>query len=107
MAIIVKKYNVRYNGIRYGPSQPAGAVVTGLSKEEEARLVAGSGGTIEKYITRVIEAKDLNENREPEPNKSENGKEIIVPALEHIEFPKINPEDLIKPNPGPKKKRQK
>ncbi|TEB13369.1 hypothetical protein [Pelotomaculum propionicicum] len=72
MAVLIKRYRVRYNGVLYGPDQPAGQVLTGLSEEEEARLIAGSNGTIEKY------------EPEPEPNLADNEQELCndEPATE-------------------------
>lgn len=49
MAVLIKKYRVRYNGEMYGPGQPGGQVLEGLSEKEEARLIDTSNGAIEKY----------------------------------------------------------
>lgn len=49
MAIKIKRFGVRYKGIRYGPGLPGGSILYGLSEEEEDRLIAASNGTIEKY----------------------------------------------------------
>ncbi len=104
MAIIVKRFKVRYNGTVYGPGQPGGTVVVGLSEEEEARLVAGSNGTIEKYIPLALEAaepaKEVEEEETPE--------NVTESATEDVKLPEINPDELIKPvknteNKGKKK----
>lgn len=49
LAIKIKRFGVRYKGIRYGPGLPGGSILYGLSEEEEDRLIAASNGTIEKY----------------------------------------------------------
>ena len=46
MAILVKKYRVRHNGKTFFPGQ----VITGLSEEEEARLLTNAGESLEKYV---------------------------------------------------------
>lgn len=46
MAVMVKRYRVRHDDKIYKP----GDVIVGLSKSEEAQLIAGSNGTIEKYV---------------------------------------------------------
>ena len=33
----------------YGPGEPGGEILYGLSQEEEDRLIAGANGTIEQY----------------------------------------------------------
>ena len=49
MAILIKRFKVRYNGVTYGPGEPGGEILYGLSEEEEDHLIAASNGTIEKY----------------------------------------------------------
>jgi hypothetical protein len=108
MAIIVKRYKVRYNGVVYGTGQPAGQVITGLSKEEEARLIAESNGSIEKYVPPKIE-----EPKEPDGEKSDSSS---APApgptdegdgtdLEGEEIAAVDPGELIKPSSKNSKKR--
>lgn len=45
MAVLIKRFYVRHNGKKYGP----GEILNNLSEEEEANLINGSGGYIEKY----------------------------------------------------------
>ena len=65
MAIKINKYIVRHKGVMYGPGQPGGQLLTGLSEDEEARLTAGSGGSIEKYKPYL---------------EGEDGSEVIIPS---------------------------
>jgi|GEM_PF-2287217 len=121
MAIIVKRFRVRRNGKVYGPGQMAGQVITGFSKEEEARLIAESNGSIEKYVPPKIEELPEDDNKKPEggeSGKSENetGTETGAesnrdsePDAEPAEDPStesdpeseniaaVDPDDLIKP----------
>jgi len=50
MAILIKRFKVRYNGVTYGPGEPGGEILYGLSQDEEDKLIAESNGTIERYI---------------------------------------------------------
>lgn len=106
MAIIVKRFRVRYNGVVYGPGQPGGNIITGLSKEEETRLIAGSNGTIEKYVpieTTQIKTPEPAENKEAK-EKSTTATELTAKkegtAPEDMKIPEIDPEELIKPKKG-------
>lgn len=56
MAVFIKRFRVRYNGTMYGPGQPGGQVLTGLSEEGEARLIAGSNGHIVKHEPQITVA---------------------------------------------------
>ena len=49
MAILIKRFKVRHNGVTYGPDEPGGEILYGLSQDEEDRLIAGANGTIERY----------------------------------------------------------
>lgn len=49
MAILIKRFKIRHNGITYGPGEPGGKILYGLSQDEEEKLIAGSNGTIERY----------------------------------------------------------
>lgn len=117
MAIIVKRYRVRHNSVVYGPGQSAGQIIEGLSKKEEARLIAGSNGTIEKYVPPKV-AKVVAEDRDPEktgekdPNVNGNasgnqsegeaggdgGQQDTGEGSSRVEedLLNINPDDLIK-----------
>jgi len=64
LAIKIKRFGVRYKGIRYGPGLPGGSILYGLSEEEEDRLIAASNGTIEKYTEDKI-AKEENGTNNP------------------------------------------
>jgi len=98
MAVIVNRFKVRRNGIVYGPGQPGGKIITGLSKAEEARLIAGSNGTIEKYIPFVVEKSAEKAVKEPagntEPENTEEPEETEENTEEDIL--NINIDDLIK-----------
>lgn len=50
MAILIKRFKVRHDGMTYGPGEPGGEILYGLSQEEEDRLIAGANGTIERYV---------------------------------------------------------
>ena len=67
MAVLIKKYRVRCNGKVYGPGQTEGQILTGLSDEEEARLIAGSNGTIERYEPFKYVAHATSEEAPPIP----------------------------------------
>ena len=110
--IIVKRFKVRRNGIVYGPGQPGGQIITGLSKKEEARLIAGSESTIEKYSPFKVEKQEENtENRsentgkpaennenesEDDENPNENLNEKAVKNL--VDTSTDNEEDLLNMN---------
>ena len=49
MAILIKRFKVQHNGITYGPGEPGGEILYGLSQDEEDKLIAKSNGTIERY----------------------------------------------------------
>ncbi len=49
MAILIKRFKVRHNGVTYGPDEPGGEILYGLSQDEEDKLIAESNGTIERY----------------------------------------------------------
>ena len=71
MAIKIKRFGVRYKGIRYGPGLPGGSILYGLSEEEEDRLVAASNGTIEKYTEEKIAKKENDTNKPFEAQNTE------------------------------------
>jgi len=78
MAVLIKRFKVRCNGIHYGPGQPAGQILTGLPEEAETRLIAGSNGTIIKL------------ELEPEPVGSERESNLDLtaeenPGQQHVE----------------------
>lgn len=102
MAIIVKRFRLRHNGKVYGPGQPGGQILEGLSEEEEARLISESGGTIEKYVEpKISTAREETKGEETNEEKTENKqKEEENEGLEV----NVKPEDLIKPG---KKKKEK
>lgn len=107
MAILVKRFCVRYNGVAYGPGQPGGQIIVGLSEEEEARLIEGSNGTIEKYVppqasTERPAADDTGgEKKALDPAAGQEGEgEAGAPVGDtepEPELPAIDPADLIKP----------
>jgi hypothetical protein len=91
---------VRYNGVTYGPGQPGGQIIAGLSDEEEARLIEGSNGAIEKYAPpQVSDAKVPDKSKtvastgEAAPEHQASGQEVEAEP----EVPAIDPADLIKP----------
>lgn len=98
MAVIINRFKVRRNGIVYGPGQPGGKIITGLSEVEEARLIAGSNGTIEKYVPFfVAEEEKQNENRHGKA-EVELEKDAEKPAEDNEkDFLNVNIDDLIKP----------
>lgn len=85
MAVIVKRYRVRHDDKTYKP----GDVITGLSKAEEARLIDGSNGSIEKYVAPKVQAaaseQDPDDNlEEDDPDDmpgSVSADELIKPAV--------------------------
>lgn len=115
MAIIVKKYNVRHNGVRYGPGQPAGAIIVGLSKEEEASLIGGSNGTIEKYEPYKYVAPEADQDNlppVPEMEPEEGFDTDQEPGGEpqeskEPEMPALDPGELIKPSKTSGSKRER
>ena len=58
MAILIKRFKIRHNGVTYGPGEPGGEILYGLSQEEEDRLIAGANGTIERYVEPQLEQKE-------------------------------------------------
>jgi hypothetical protein len=101
MAVKVNKFKVRHNGVVYGPGQPGGQIIEGLSKEEEAKLTSNSNGTIV-----LAEGKPAIENSagdkqskkssgdSSQGNKSPKGQ----PNVQEEELPpNTSIEDLIKP----------
>lgn len=103
MAIIVKRFRLRHNGEVYGPGQPGGQILEGLSEEEEARLISESDGTIEKYVepkrSKAVEKSKTEVKSKEETDGSSGAEENEEP----IEV-NVRPEDLIKPG---KKKKEK
>lgn len=61
MAIIVKRFKVRHNGVTYGPGQPGGQIIEGLSEKEEAFLIEHSNGSIERYANAKTKQKQEKE----------------------------------------------
>lgn len=110
MAILVKRFRVRYNGVSYGPGQPGGQVIEGLSKEEEARLVEASNGNIERYIypqapEGELPGDDDNDGKGEENTGSgaddrKDGDEGSETAEPEGELLNIDPADLIRPQKG-------
>ncbi len=98
MTIIVKRFRLRHNGKVYGPGQPGGQIVEGLSEEEEARLISGSNGSIEKYVP--PKAAKVEDGSEKENKKDE--KVVKEENSEEEKLIDVDPGELIKP--GKKKK---
>jgi len=71
MAILIKRFKVRHNGITYGPGEPGGEILYGLSQEEEDRLIAGANGTIERYIEPQPEQKEEKLKQKAKKPKSD------------------------------------
>ena len=65
MAILIKRFKVRHNGVTYGPGEPGGEILHGLSQEEEDKLIALSNGTIERHA---------DPKRKVEPEEAERPK---------------------------------
>ncbi|MDT8901840.1 hypothetical protein [Anaeroselena agilis] len=53
----ILKFNVKRDGVRFGPGQPAGAIMYDLSDKEADKLVAESNGTIVELPRREEAAK--------------------------------------------------
>lgn len=111
MAVLVKQFRVRYNGVTYGPGQPGGQIITGLSEEEEARLIEGSNGAIVKYIPPQASGEELPDSENLD-NAAQEGEDKTDSPVEEREgeavasvgevdpgpgLPAIDPADLIKP----------
>jgi len=67
MAILIKRFKVRHNGVTYGPGEPGGEILHGLSREEEDKLIAGSNGTIERYIEPQLKQEAEKPKPDPKP----------------------------------------
>jgi hypothetical protein len=109
VAVFVKRFRVRFNGITYGPGQPGGQIVEGLSEEEEARLIQTSGGTIEKYVYPQRAVIETSGDKKSQIDSSEDEgmeSEVSVPEAEITEetIISIDPGDLIQPGSKVKKK---
>ncbi|MBO8136797.1 MAG: hypothetical protein H0Z40_01460 [Desulfotomaculum sp.] len=115
MAVIIKRFRVRHNGKVYGPGEPEGQIIEGLSKEEEERLIKESRGTIEKYVppkTAKVEATKSGSDADKKQNskavlgkKQTSKKEKQENADKENEILEgANPEELIKPAAKGKKK---
>ncbi|NPV30653.1 MAG: hypothetical protein HPY58_13605 [Firmicutes bacterium] len=112
MAVFVRRFRVRFNGVTYGPGQPGGQIIEGLSDEEEARLIQTSGGTIEKYVypQRVVMGPPTDESSKTGSGEDEGmEEEVSVPEAEEAKTTEetiinIDPADLIQPGSKAKKK---
>jgi hypothetical protein len=71
MAILIKRFKVRYNGVTYGPGEPGGEILYGLSQDEEDKLIAGANGTIERYIEPQLELKEEKPKQKARKPKSD------------------------------------
>lgn len=119
MAVLIKKYHVRYDGEMYGPGQPGGQVLEGLSEREEARLINNSNGAVEKYeppkVKQVEPSKDYSpKDEEPEnkitddDQKPENDRSPEDEKPDNNEnLANINPDELIKTSKSGGKKKGK
>ncbi len=110
MAVFIKRFRVRHNGVFYGPGQPGGQILAGLSEEEEARLISGSDGRIVKYETlSVMEPaptdEEVTDDGKPAPNEEHVDEDDEKPAPTDEEvtdddsIANLNIDDLIKPGP--------
>lgn len=73
MAILIKRFKVRHDGMTYGPGEPGGEMLYGLSQEEEDRLIAGANGTIDRYIEPQPEQKEEKLKQKAKKPKSDQG----------------------------------
>ena len=71
MAILIKRFKVRHDGMTYGPGEPGGEILYGLSQEEEDRLIAGANGTIERYVEPQPEQKEEKLKQKAKKPKSD------------------------------------
>lgn len=71
MAILIKRFKVRHDGMTYGPGEPGGEMLYGLSQEEEDRLIAGANGTIDRYIEPQPEQKEEKLKQKAKKPKSD------------------------------------
>jgi len=71
MAILIKRFKVRHDGMTYGPGEPGGEILYGLSQEEEDRLIAGANGTIDRYIEPQPEQKEEKLKQKAKKPKSD------------------------------------
>ena len=71
MAILIKRFKVRHNGITYGPGEPGGEILYGLLQDEEDRLIAGANGTIERYVEPQPEQKEEKSKSKAKKPKSD------------------------------------
>ncbi len=74
MAILIKRFKVRHNGVTYGPGELGGEILYGLSQEEEDKLIAGANGTIERYIEPQLEQKE----EKPKPNAKKSKSDLDI-----------------------------
>lgn len=117
MAVLIKRFRVRYNGVVYGPGQPGGQILAGLSEEEEARLIAGSNGAIEAYVSIQVPENEPSGNdaggEDPPADDEvvggdaagpgadrEDGEGDAAPSEEELALPTVDPTELIKPKNG-------
>lgn len=114
MAVLIKRFRVRYNGVVYGPDQPGGQILAGLSEDEEARLITSSNGTIEAYVpVQVPENEPLGNDAGGEDPPADDDDEVgggdaAGPGAdredgegeEELALPTVDPTELIKPKKG-------
>lgn len=95
MDVLVNRYRVRHNGVVYGPGQPGGQLIEGLSEEEGTLLIEQSNGSIQKYTPpnksmaqekRNIESAEITDDTVDVDSK-ESADQMV----------NINADDLIKP----------
>ncbi len=67
MAILIKRFKIRHNDVTYGPGEPGGNILYGLSKEEEDKLIAESNGTIERCAEPQKCEQEFKEIEKPKP----------------------------------------
>jgi len=87
MDVFVNRYRVRHNGIVYGPGQPGGQLIEGLSEEEGTLLIEPSNGSVTEY-TPPTKGKKQNKGETPEAEEE----------AEDDLSGEINADDLIKPS---------
>lgn len=76
MTILIKRFKVRHDGVTYGPGEPGGEILYGLSQEEEDRLIAGANGTIERYIEPQPEQKEEKPKPKQKTKKSQSEQDV-------------------------------
>jgi len=109
VAIFIKRFRVRYNGVTYGPGQPGGQIISGLSNEEEARLIEHSMGNIERYPNSARGGSSDRENNASDSMEKEPANDVDVDTVQEDPvfgedaepvIESIRAEDFIKPRHG-------